>query len=171
MAVEGLALLASEIKLFLSRLTGTVAGLFSHGQYCILFSGQPRRSQTYRESTSTPRAAATDLREITKQVERSLISQWYVDEAVVSQGRHSRQSRTFLPTTLSAGADEKTGHFAPVSSSLPDTAGLVPESLPLSWEVAISGWNTEEESVVFQKRFGVFKNWDALVLWWSVHLI
>lgn len=53
-----------------------------------------------------------------------------------------------MSTTWSAGGNEDSGEFSPVASGLPLAAGSVPEGFPLGGEVAISGWDTEEECVL-----------------------
>ena len=104
-------------------------------------------------------------------MERSLVTQWHKNNTVMGQSRHCCQSCAFLTTTLSSSADEHAGHFAPVTSTLPDAAGLVPEGLPLSWEVAVSGWDAEKEGIVLQERLRILEDGDFVVLWGSVHLL
>lgn len=60
-------------------------------------------------------------------------------------------------------------YLAPESTSLPLTTSAVPESLPLCWEVTISGWDTEEESIVLLELLWVGEDWVA-GLCWCVHL-
>lgn len=75
--------------------------------------------------------------------------------------------------------------LAPETARLPDTAGVVPECLqnrqlrntasssfaylPLRWEVAVSGWNAEQERIVFQQCLWVIESFDVGVLRWSMH--
>ncbi len=149
MAVESLALLSGKLELVLGGLA---------------------RAITSREGTSAPGAAATDLRKIRKDGECSLVAEGHVDEAVMSQRRHGRNGCAFLTTTLGARRDEQAGVLSPVSSGLPLVSGLVPERLPLCWEVAVSGWDTEEEGVILLELLRVAESGDVLVLGRSVHL-
>ena len=60
--------------------------------------------------------------------------------------------------------------FSPVSSSAPLTSGGIPESLPLSWEVSVSSWNTEEERIVLLE-LGSSDLWVVTLVGWCVHLL
>lgn len=71
---------------------------------------------------------------------------------------------------------------------LSSPASLVPESLPLGWEVTVTSGDAEEESIILHfrheisflsnriselmltKLIGVGQNLNRLVLWWGVHL-
>ena len=66
---------------------------------------------------------------------------------MMSERAHGRQCRALLSSAWSTGRDEETSILAPVAAGRPDAAGLVPERLPLSWEVTITGWNTEEDGI------------------------
>ena len=68
---------------------------------------------------------------------------------MVREGAHGRQGRALLSSALRGGADEDTNVFPVEPATLPLLAGLVPEGFPLGGEVAVSGWDTEEEGVVF----------------------
>lgn len=65
------------------------------------------------------------------------------------ESAHSRQCRALLSSTLRGGANENTNIFPIEPASLPLLASLVPEGFPLSWEVAVTGWDTKEEGVIF----------------------
>jgi hypothetical protein len=75
--------------------------------------------------------------------------------AVVCQGRHRSNGSALLSTTRRSGRDEDTGVFAEVSTRSPLGASVVPESLPLSWEVTITGGNAEEECIVALQSLGI----------------
>lgn len=62
--------------------------------------------------------------------------------------REGSNRRGLLPTANGAGGDEETGVFAPETARLPLPTGLVPEGLPLGWEVAVASGDAEEETVV-----------------------
>lgn len=74
---------------------------------------------------------------------------------MVCQSRHSSNSRALLSTTGGATRNEDTSVLAPVSTLSPLASSGVPERLPLSGEVAVTGWNTEEEGVIFFELGGV----------------
>lgn len=67
-----------------------------------------------------------------------LVSEWHIDETVMGKCAHRRQSCALLSATWSACGNEDTDVLAPVATSRPYTASLVPESLPLCREVAVS---------------------------------
>ena len=73
---------------------------------------------------------------------------------MVRKSAHSRQRRALLPSSLGGRADEDTDILAVISASLPLLAGLVPESLPLGREVAVTGRDAEEEGVVLGELVG-----------------
>lgn len=111
-------------------------------------TNHPKGYKTYSESTSTPGATTVDfvqVRELTKSV---LVAQRDVDETVVSESAHGRESGRFLATSLGASRDEQTGVLAPVTTSGPDATGLVPEGLPLRGEVTVASGDTEEDAIV-----------------------
>ena len=157
----------SELELLLRGLTGAVGT---------------------REGSCSPGTAATNFGEVGEEGEGGLVAEWDVDEAVVSKSAHSVKSSGLLSSTEGSGRDEETSIFAyikgqqmfqtlkgycfltPESTSLPLTSSRVPESLPLSWEGSISGWDTEEESIVLLELRWAVEGWDLAVLLWSVHL-
>ena len=163
----------SEFEFFGRGLAGTVWGLWSRGILVRLDSSRARQSgdaiNTYSEGTSAPWATTSDFTQVGQKGKRGLVAQRHVDDAVVSQGAHGRDSGAFLTSTKTGGRDEKPGHFAPVGASSPLATGLVPESFPLSGEVAVTGGDTEEEGVVRFKNFG-FDERDRLVLTGGIHL-
>lgn len=79
---------------------------------------------------------------------------------MVSESGHGRNGSRLLATALGAGADEQAGVLAPEAAGLPLAAGLVPEGAPLGWEVAVAGWDAEEEGVVLLERLGVVEGRD-----------
>ena len=88
--------------------------------------------------------------------------------SVVCHGRHSGNDRALLSTTRGTGRDEDTGVFAIISTGAPLAASGIPESLPLSWEVTITGGNANEERIVALEGLGI-DDWD-IGLGRSVHL-
>lgn len=110
-----------------------------------------------------------DLVEAGELAEAVLVTERDVDHSVVSDGGHGGNAGRLLSTTLGGGRDEETSELAGVGTSGPLLTGAVPEGLPLGREVTVSGWDTEEESVVLLEDLGV-DDWDRLGLWWSVHL-
>jgi len=124
---------------------------------------------TYSKGTGTPWGATVDLLEAGELAEAVLVTERDVAHSVVSEGGHGGNAGRLLSTTLGGGRDEETGELASVGTSGPLLTGAVPEGLPLGWEVTVSGWDTEEESVVLLEDLGV-DDWDRLGLWWSVHL-
>lgn len=108
-----------------------------------------------------------DLRKVGELSKGVLVTQRHVEETVVGQSRHGSKSSALLATSLSSGTDEQAGVLAPVGTSLPLTTGGVPEGLPLSREVSVTGWDTEEESIVLLKSLGVGQGWNVGVLGWD----
>lgn len=102
---------------------------------------------TYSEGTSTPGATAVNLVQVAELGEYGLVAQRNVDEAVVSESAHRGKGSRLLTTTLSTGRHEETGVLAPEATSGPNATGLVPEGLPLSREVTVTGRDTEQNSV------------------------
>ena len=60
--------------------------------------------------------------------------------------------------------------LAPVGTVLPLATSLVPEGLPLSREVTVTGRDTEEEGIVLLEGGWVLEGRDAAVLWRGMHL-
>lgn len=92
-----------------------------------------------------------DLLEVGKEREGGLVTQRNVDEAVVSESTHGGNDSGLLATTEGTGGNEDTGILAPVAAGGPDGAGLVPEGLPLSREVTVTGGDTEQDGIVLQE--------------------
>jgi hypothetical protein len=88
--------------------------------------------------------------------------------SVVCHGRHNGNDRALLSTTRGTGRDEDTGVFAIISTGSPLAASGIPERLPLSWEVTITGGNANEERIVALEGLGI-DDWD-IGLGRSVHL-
>lgn len=78
-----------------------------------------------------------NLTQVAQVREHRLVAQRDVDDAVVGEGRHGRDGSRFLPAAHGAIGDEQAGVFAPETTRSPEAAGRVPESLPLSGEVAL----------------------------------
>lgn len=95
---EGLALLVGERKLLLGRLSAAVG------------TG---------EGTGTPRRATTDLGEISKSAEDSLVAERNEDHAVVDKGRHGADDSGLLTTTGGGSGNEGTSILAPEGTGLP----------------------------------------------------
>jgi hypothetical protein len=106
----------------------------------------------YSKSSSTPWRATADLRKVGELCKSSLVSQRDVDDTVMSQRRHGCNGRALLSATWGTSGDEDTGILAPVGAGGPLATGGIPESLPLSREVTITGWHTEEECVLLINR-------------------
>ena len=87
---------------------------------------------------------------------------------MVSEGAHGGKTSGLLATALGTSRDEETSVLAPVATGGPDTAGLVPESLPLGREVTVTGGDTEQDGIV-GKEVGRLGNGVA-GLGRSVHL-
>lgn len=109
-----------------------------------------------------------DLLKVGKEREGGLVTQRNVDKAVVSESAHGGDDSGLLTTAEGAGGNEDTGVLAPVATGGPDGAGLVPEGLPLSREVTVTGGDTEEDGIVLQKGGGL--NNGVVRLGGGVHL-
>lgn len=125
--------------------------------------------ETYTEGTRTPWAAATDLGKVGEKGEGGLVPKRHVDQAVVSQRAQACNRRALLATAKRSGRDEQPRILAPVGTRLPLAASLIPESLPLGWEVAITGGDTKEEPVVLLKRLRILERRDFAVLGRGMH--
>jgi hypothetical protein len=79
-----------------------------------------------------------NLFEIGKLWEDGLVTERDIDDAVVSEGRHSGNRSRLLSSAWCASAHEQTGILSPVSACTPDTASLVPKRLPLRGKIAVS---------------------------------
>lgn len=110
---------------------------------------------THSEGTGTPGATTVNLVEVGQEGECGLVAERNVDETVVGEGAHGGDGSGLLATTGGTGGDEETGVLAPVAAGSPDGAGLVPEGLPLSGEVAVAGGDTEEDGIVLQEVGGL----------------
>ena len=73
----------------------------------------------------------------------------------MSEGGESAHNSALLSASWGAGGDKNSSVLAPVASGGPLSASGVPEGLPLSWEVAISSWDTYEEGIVLLEGLGV----------------
>lgn len=88
-----------------------------------------------------------DLRHIGLVAKCLCITQGHIDDPVMGQGGHARDGGRFLPAALGGRADEEAGHLAVEATALPQSAGLVPEDLPLGGEVAVTGGDAKEEGL------------------------
>lgn len=105
----------------------------------------------YAESTGTPSTSPMDLVHVSKKRRCGLISQRHIYKAMVSESTHSSESSGLLTTTLTTSRDKQTSILSPVAPGRPDAASAIPESPPLSREIAESGGNTEKDSIVFSQ--------------------
>ena len=76
------------------------------------------------------------------------VSKWDVDDTVVSEDAQRVIDGRLLSTSGSAGRYEDASVFTSEGTRCPETAGRVPERLPLGGEVAESCGDAEEESIV-----------------------
>lgn len=81
----------------------------------------------------------------------SLVSEGYIDEAVVGQSAHGGQCSRLLATSLRSCRNEESGMLSPIATGGPDATGLVPEGLPLGREVTVTGGDTEQDGIVGEK--------------------
>jgi len=79
---------------------------------------------------------------------------------MVSKGGQSSNGSRLLSTTLCASRDEKSSVFTPEPATAPLPSSGVPEGLPLRRKVSVTGWNAEEEGVIFCESFGI-DDWDV----------
>jgi hypothetical protein len=123
--------------------------------------------ETYSKGTRTPWGATANLGVITKDWEGGLVSKRNVDDAVMGESGEGSNGGALLTTALGTGGDKESSVFAPVTTSGPLLTGGVPECLPLRWEVTVTGWDTEEESIVLLESIGI-DHW-VRGLGWSMH--
>lgn len=132
--------------------------------------GKSITSRTYSESASAPWAAATDVVKTSQKLERGLVAKRHIDDTVVGERAHRSKRSALLPTTLGASGDEHSTVLAPVRPTLPLPPGLIPKRLPLRREVAVSGWDAKEKSVVLLQGLRIRQDGDTVVLARGVHL-
>lgn len=132
--------------------------------------GPHRDWQGRLDNVSPSRSSLHCCRKRFVRTEGLLVSQRYEDETVMYQCRHSGDYGALLSTTEGAGGNEDTSILAPVAAGRPLLAGLVPEGLPLGWEVTVTGGNTEEDSVERLELGRVVEDGDVGRLGRSVHL-
>ena len=87
------------------------------------------------------------------------IPQRHIDDTMMSQSRHSGNRCALLSATYGPGGDEETSVLPVKASRLPLLASLVPESLPLGREIAITSWDTKKECVIVFELIGS-DQWD-----------
>ena len=76
------------------------------------------------------------------------VSQWNVDDTVVSEDTQGVINGHLLSTSGSTSRNEDTSVFTSESTGCPQFAGRVPECLPLGRGVSVSSRDTEQESIV-----------------------
>lgn len=113
---------------------------------------------TYSKGSSTPWATTTNLRNVCQHWESVLVAQWDKDHSVMDESAHRGDGSRFLAASGSTGRDEHAYILAIELALGPDTAGLVPECLPLRREVSITGWDAEQDSIVREQIPGL-SNW------------
>ena len=133
-------------------------------------TGLPR-SIAGRKSTSTPWASTVDLVQVGQHAKRSLVAKGNVDETVVHKRAHAGNGSRLLATAQGARRNEDTGVLSPEGALLPLLACLVPEGLELGGEVAVTGGDTEEDTVKGLQLGGVVQGSDVGGLGRSVHLV
>ena len=89
-------------------------------------------AKTYSKSTGTPWPTTADLAVIRECRESGLVPEGNEDHPVVDERANGVDDRLLLSTTLRCGGDEDAGVLAPVGTSLPLSASLVPEGLVMS---------------------------------------
>lgn len=99
-----------------------------------------------------------------------LVAKGNIDEAVVGESRHSSNGSGLLATTLGASRDEEAGVLAPIGTSGPLLASLVPEGLELGREVSVTSGDAEQEGIILLELRGVGHRLDISGLGGSVHL-
>ena len=149
---------------------GLVERLALSGRNLQLLGRRHARAIAVGESTRAPSRAATDLAVVTEKVEGSLVAERHVDDAVVGEGAHGRDSGALLSTALGRGADEQTCVLAPEAAGLPLLASVVPEGPPLGREVTVAGRDAHQEGVVLLEGGWVGHLGDRGVLLGGVHL-
>ena len=80
-------------------------------------------TSAYGESSSAPGATTTDLGQVAEQGEGGLVSEWDVDDTVMSKCAQSVDHSGLLSSSWGRGRDKDAGIFTPVASSLPLLAG------------------------------------------------
>lgn len=161
-----------ELELAGGGLAGAVGALWretSVSKSSLVYYQPSRGSGTHSESACAPWGATTDFIKVGQRLERSLVPQRHIDDAVMRERTHRRDGGALLPSALGSGGDEKTAVFAPVGAGLPLLTRLVPEGLPLGGEVAVAGGDAEEKGVVLFELVGRDEG-DGFVLAWGVHL-
>lgn len=105
--------------------------------------------KTHAERPSTPRTSTPRFIIPVLDVERSLIPQWHIYQAMMYQCTHSRQRRALLAASLRRSSDEQTCVFTVVGAGGPLPYCGVPKRFPLRWEVAEAGGDAEKECIVW----------------------
>jgi len=80
---------------------------------------------------------------------------------MMNEGDQGVLDRLFLTASLSCHQDENPGVFSFKGTGSPETAGRIPECLPLSGEASESSGDAEKESVVGGEDLGC----DYWVVW------
>lgn len=111
-------------------------------------------ASTYGKGSGAPWATTTDLGQVGEQGEGGLVSEWDVDDTVMSKCAQSIDNSGFLSSSWGRGRDKDAGIFTPVASGLPLLAGRIPECLPLRREISVAGGNAKQEAVVRLESIG-----------------
>lgn len=97
-----------------------------------------------------------------------LVTQGHVDDTMVGKSGNGVEGSHLLTTTGGASGDKEASVLAVKSALGPETSSRVPESLPLSREVAVTGGDSKEETVVLSQGAG--RGNGVLGLGGSMHL-
>lgn len=77
----------------------------------------------------------------------------------------------FLTTVNTSGGDVERASLLVKSILSPETTGSVEESGDLSWTVTVSGWETEDKTVVLSELVHVLQDWNVRTqVLWCAHL-
>lgn len=97
-----------------------------------------------------------------------LVTQGHVDDTVVGKSGNGVEGSHLLATAGGTSRDKETSVLAVEGTLGPETASRVPESLPLSREVTVTGGNSKEETIVLSQGAG--RGNGVIGLGRSVHL-
>ena len=88
---------------------------------------------------------------------------------MMGQGAHESKSGALLSSSQTGGRDEAAGILADQGSRSPELPSGVPEVLPLGGKITVSGWDTEDEGIVFLELVGSDEG-NGFVLRRCIHL-
>jgi hypothetical protein len=142
--VEGLALDRTDLELesrWLPRTVASSEGARTPWATCRLVS----------KGLLWPLIAHTtmNLRQVGKLREGLRVSEGNEDNSVVGQRAQGVGDSGLLSSSGGSGGDEDTGVFAGEGTTGPEATGGIPEGLPLTGEVTVTGGDTEEEGIEF----------------------